>query len=403
MSKHLLIINLICKKLTNFVLLYCHNMKRLYLFNPENDLALAVNSPYFTPPSAAVRLARAAACLPVWYASDGDYVLASKESRVWVESISKKFNINVDIVDSAPADVAVVSPWGWSRYSRELFRRVGVDEALLPTDDRLDRYRECSHRRMTIKMHSCLEHIGLPYPLPPIPQEVSSTDIIEKNLENGCQMFLKSPLSGSGRGVLDSMSAPARQILRLAAGVIKHQGSIIVEPRLNKIADFAMLYDMVGGKAIFAGYSYFFNAGYSTYSGNELMSDDAIMETLCRYGVDSKWLELTKVAVGVALERTFGAYCGPVGVDMMIYRNNDMVLIAPCVEVNTRMTMGRVANILNRRFVSEGKVGVMEIQQNPDSSSLGECHIVDGRLDSGAVYMTPPAGHDFAFVIKIRE
>ncbi len=385
-------------------MLYIHYMKRLHLFNPENDLALAVNSPYFTPPSAAVRLARAAACLPVWYASTGDYVLASGDDREWVDSISDKFDIGVDIVDHAPADASGLSPWGWSRYARELFRRVGVDESLLPDDDTLDRYRECSHRRVSIDMYNNLVHKGLPYPLPPIPVEVYDTDIIERNLEDGYAMFLKSPLSGSGRGVLDSMSAPARQILRLSAGVIKHQGSIIMESRLDKVADFAMLYDMLNGKAVFAGYSFFFNAGYSTYSGNVLMSDDEIVKMLCRKCVEQQWIDATRVAVGDALEQTIGdKYTGPVGVDMMLYRNDGTVLIAPCVEVNLRMTMGRVAHIITERFVAEGKTGVMEIQQHPATGSLVDSQIVDGRLESGAVYMTPPVGHDFAFVMRIKE
>ncbi|NLX66059.1 MAG: hypothetical protein GXZ19_04695, partial [Bacteroidales bacterium] len=39
----------------------------MYLFNPENDLALANFSPNYTPPASAIRLAEELAALPIWY------------------------------------------------------------------------------------------------------------------------------------------------------------------------------------------------------------------------------------------------------------------------------------------------------------------------------------------------
>lgn len=40
----------------------------MYLFNPENDLALANFSANYMPPASAVRMARELTLLPIWYA-----------------------------------------------------------------------------------------------------------------------------------------------------------------------------------------------------------------------------------------------------------------------------------------------------------------------------------------------
>lgn len=36
-------------------------------------------------------------------------------------------------------------------------------------------------------------------------------------------------------------------------------------------------------------------------------------------------------------------YAGPLGIDMMVVRQDDTLLLHPCVEMNLRATMGHVA------------------------------------------------------------
>ena len=50
-------------------------MKTLYLFNPENDMALACGDSYYMPPTSARRMAADLSVLPAWYAAPGDAVL----------------------------------------------------------------------------------------------------------------------------------------------------------------------------------------------------------------------------------------------------------------------------------------------------------------------------------------
>ena len=51
----------------------------LYLFNPDNDLALGNNSPYYQPPASARQMAADLAVLPAWVAPCGESMVAVSE------------------------------------------------------------------------------------------------------------------------------------------------------------------------------------------------------------------------------------------------------------------------------------------------------------------------------------
>lgn len=346
-------------------------MGKLHLFNPENDLALACDSAHFTPPAAALRLSRRFASLPRWWADEGDLILDSTEA----------------LSDSMSG--LVPAPWGWSRYSREIFLRAGVSDELLPTNIQLDNIRRLSHRRLTIDMHHRLERAALPFQLPPEPREISNKSDFHAIFRGDERFFIKSPWSGSGRGIIDSATAPERQIIRLAEGVIKHQGSVLVEKGLDKVRDFAMLFDMVDGRAKYVGLSVFFNVSFSAYSGNIIDSEDSLMD-LVSSDVPSEWIVATAKGVGDALGKMIGnAYSGPVGVDMLTWRSaSGEISIAPCIEINLRMTMGRVAYEIYRRH---GVTGVMQIFNGP----------VDSIKD--AILRLTPESEDFNMIVRLSN
>lgn len=382
-------------------------MRNLYLFNPENDLALAANMPFFTPPSAARAFAAASSCLPLWYAQDqSDSVIVGEYDSEWLDGLREYFDIRVGTVANAPTDVLKVIPWGWSRYARMLFERAGVSSSMLPTTRTLDIYRSMSHRRQVISLYRELKRQGLPYSLPPMPLEVSDDKIIEAMLSRGNRIFIKSPWSGSGRGVLDSITAPSRQLLRQAGGVIKRQGSVIVEEGLDKILDFAMLYEMEAGMAKYVGLSVFENVSYSIYGGNILASEEDLKLILCNY-VGDEVIDATRETVGKALQHVIGAqYEGPVGVDMLIYRVPGGLMVDPCVEINLRMTMGRVAHDLSAKYLAPGSVGRMEMVQPSrmprNKSFFDQCVIDDHHIVTGSIPLTSPGQWGIGVEMTVR-
>ena len=67
----------------------------------------------------------------------------------------------------------------------------------------------------------------------------------------------------------DCSSLPRHQIIRLAAGIIRRQGSVMLETRLPKERDFAMLFHSDGkGNVTYRGLSLFFNGAANSYGGN---------------------------------------------------------------------------------------------------------------------------------------
>lgn len=227
-------------------------------------------------------------------------------------------------------------PWGWSADAVRKFRLLGLDG---PFPD-VDKIRMLSHRRTTLRLYDLLT------PDYPRPMEVS--DI--RDLPDTNNIFLKAPWSCSGRGVIDCSGMSRSAIESRAAGTIRRQGSVMVEPRLEKIRDFAMLFESRGGIVEYRGLSLFYNNSATAYGGNIIASEEELAD---RLGIDPK---PTACAVADALTALLGAdYEGPIGVDMMLYGPDHK--ICPCVEINLRLTMGFVALGL-RRFFPRGLFAV---------------------------------------------
>lgn len=291
---------------------------RLHLFNPENDLALAADTVSYTPPKTVMEFRTALAALPAWIAEPGDNIIAPAVSEQWLHDNGLEVGTRPE---GTPA------PWGWSGYAVRCFRRMGISG---PFPD-VGRLRGLSARSSAL--YHRLEQL-LPYPMPPAPIELRNPD----ELPDTDRIMLKLPWSCSGRGVVDCEGLTSAQIRRRACDGIRTQGYVMIEPKLKKIQDFAMLFN--GGK--YAGLSVFKTEG-TAYAGNIVAPQPELEKML---GVP--YLKETAAAVEASLPE---GYDGPVGVDMMLYEGADgSTLIYPAVEMNLRLTMGFVALSLAERF-----------------------------------------------------
>ena len=213
----------------------------------------------------------------------------------------------------------------------------------------------------------------------------SSIDEVEELLSRWGQIFVKSPLSGSGRGVIDSASTPVGQLLRLAQGVIKHQGAVMVERELDNRCDFALLYDMDESGAHYRAISLFFKGSHVAYGGNILASQKQLYDQVAAMSGRAE-LDTTREAVSEVLGRLYKGYKGAIGVDMIVYSNeNGELCIDPCIEVNVRMTMGRVAAHVYEHCIETDKQCSMNIEFGKDYS--GES-LTDKRLNPRWVIRT---------------
>lgn len=298
-------------------------MGRLYWFCPENDLALAAGLSRYTPPRVALEMRRAGALLPTLWASESDRVLVMERG---------------DRVDSAE-DLAV-EPWGWSPYVRTALLKAGVNESLLPSDRRVERIRQLSHRRSASRV---LELCG--YPTDLIPVEAADIDSAMAEIaRRGGDAVVKLPWSCSGRGVVETRSMSPEALRKMLAGMIGRQGSVMIEPRYERTADFAALFRIDNGTVSHEGYSSFTTDAGGHYRGNLIAPQSQIRASLPR-AVD-EWIEL----LIPALAEVYGTdYEGWLGVDMLSYRDAaGEEKVMPCVEVNLRMTMGVAALLVAR-------------------------------------------------------
>ena len=179
-------------------------MSVLYLFNPENDLALANGGKNYTPPPLARTIARDLSTLPLWYATEGENIiclpsLGYGDSLIPVlESLGKK--CRVCSIASLPDDVSAYRPWGWSPEIVHRFLRHGADAELLPRAELLDLQRVWAHRIRTREVFSFLksEGVDVPYEIPvSFRDEGRVHDFVTTHL----RAMLKAPWSGSGKGL----------------------------------------------------------------------------------------------------------------------------------------------------------------------------------------------------------
>ncbi|MCM1311169.1 MAG: hypothetical protein NC301_09155 [Bacteroides sp.] len=303
-------------------------MPNLWLFNPENDLALAAGVANYTPPKSVVAFRRALAALPIWMAEPGDNIIAPGVDPQWLAATG---------LGVGHAAEGTPRPWGWSADAVRQFLASGVNG---PFPD-VEKIRQLSHRRTAQRLYDRLIDMGaaLNYARP-----LEISDVAE--LPDTDQIVLKAPWSCSGRGVVDCVDISRKAIEARAEGTIRRQGSVMVEVRLPKLHDFAMLFYSLHGKVEYRGLSLFFNATATAYGGNIVAPEAELAADL---GVDG--LPELAQAVGSALTDILGAdYEGPLGVDMMLYGDASAPKICPTVEVNLRYTMGFLALALQRRF-----------------------------------------------------
>ncbi len=354
-------------------------MNELFYYNPENDIALAVNpAGSFTPPRQAALLARYGAPLMWWLGDSSDMVLlpetlsADEELQLslWHAEVSNRFGGGPKLVRSlAGLSIEKLSPWGWSRPTIDKLIHVGAHVELLdhiPADS----IRRISHRHTAglindaIRSSQCSSWGNIICAESAFEAHSVAQAMAYISASDASEIYLKSPWSSSGRGVVSSRDLTPDQLVSRFDGVIRRQGSILIERGYEKILDFAMLFHAdETGQICYIGLSSFFNGRSDvSYNGNLVTSDSAIMSDLCRYLPMRLLTDLISILPPILTGIISGAYSGYFGIDMMVISSSASptgFAVVPCVELNLRMTMGVVAH---RLFSRLGNVsGVMKV------------------------------------------
>ena len=333
-------------------------MRNLYLFNPENDMALASGSPYYMAPSSAKKMANDLAVLPAWYAEDGsDVLLKDKRHLEWLLNENDHLLSVKGCIDVLPMEHKIV-PWGWNPALLRQFREQGVSDVALITDRKMQRIREFSSRKVAVSLLPRMrieETVGNSY-------WFSSVDDVKEFVVSEDNVLLKSPWSGSGKGIQKVSGRVNENMYGWIKRIIMTQGGIVGEPLYNKVEDFAMEFYVTDNGIHFVGYSLFETDSRGIYKENWLVADSAIEKRLSSYVSITVLDAIRNILLRELSMLLQQFYRGYLGVDMMIVRTDKGYAVHPLVEMNLRMNMGVVARLFHDRFVCTDACGVYVVE-----------------------------------------
>ena len=288
----------------------------LYIFNPENDMALADGKPGYTPPQQIQQMRQELWWLPQWWAEEEDVVWNGEE----------RLNL--------PDDTKIL-PWGWSPALCHQLKQSGVQDSLLPSARELEQLRQLSHRQTAVALLGELrEQLPLDGNLAGESTLCRTFEEVEEAVGKHEEALLKAPWSSSGKGL---MKVGSEQWQAWAKRIIKTQGSVVVERLLHKITDFALEFWLDGkGGVEYRGLSLFYTNERGAYLGHWVAPEGQKLAWLAQY-IPLQYLQEIRKWWEERLKQF--DYTGPVGIDMMLAQEG----ICPCIEVNWRWTMGLVS------------------------------------------------------------
>ena len=284
--------------------------KQIYIFNPEHDLCIANGDENFVPPRSAMGFAKDNIDL-------SEYLKRPNKQR------------------------REIIPWGWNHALRKRLINEGIDPATLPSEEELQFIRTHSRREFALDVHSRLncgvsQVIGTDY-------RIGATSVVEIEtfISAHGSAVLKSPLSGSGKGIRFVREELSESDKGWCRRTLAKQGSVIVERRFDIIKECAMLFECHHEGIDFIGYS-LFESRNGAYSRNILASNEDIEEIISGYIPRDTLIAIREELISILTDTLVGHYEGFLGVDQIVCQNASPFLV-PVSEINLRMTMGLIA------------------------------------------------------------
>ena len=288
--------------------------EQIYIFNPEHDLCIANGDENFVPPRSAVGFA--------------------KENIDLSEHMKRPNRQRRQII-----------PWGWNTSLKKRLINEGVDPATLPSDEELQFIRTHSRREFALDVHSRLKCADPQVIRPDYRIVATSVSEIEAFISANGSAVLKSPLSGSGKGIRFVRERLSESDEGWCRKTIEKQGSVMVERRFEVMKECAMLFECHHEGIDFIGYS-LFESRNGAYSRNILASDEEIEDVIAGYISRDSLTAIREDLTAILADSLVGHYEGFLGVDQMICQADSPIFV-PVSEINLRMTMGLIARNSN--------------------------------------------------------
>lgn len=389
-------------------------MKKVWLFNPDNDMALADDSANYIAANAIRILSEDLSLLPMWYADDDSFVLAKSAHNIeFMQSMKCVFQIKSSVITANELNQTAaidMRPWGWNKALRKSLIHYGVPIHNVPSPEQLEMIKGLSSRSQAVAL---LPHLIFNKYFCGESFYFTSLDECRQYISNHSSCLLKAPYSGSGKGLNWCKGMFTDNISGWCNRVINTQGGIVAEPVYHKIKDFAFEFYHHADQIDFIGYSLFETSHSGAYHHHVLMSDCAIEELLGRYVPIEQLHLLRKHLIDELSHLLKNQSIGYLGVDMMICECSDdpFYRIHPCVEINLRTNMGIVAHSIFGKYVDKNKRGIFNIIHHSSTDELRSTELKmkqqyplvtnNGRVVSGFLPLTPIAKNtqNLAFIL----
>jgi hypothetical protein len=394
-------------------------MPQLHLFNPGHEMEILCGKSHYTPPYTVQKMAADLELLPVWYGGAGSFTLVRNvKASQFMSSLPEEFRAHYSspmilnlmmkelyrrkkVGEKPKLPPLTASFWGVSPRSIAIFNELRQAGMNIEIPEWKEEYAVLTNRQTAAE---CLRLLQEHVPITPaikVPDFFSEIDGLKKfAAENTPPYIVKTPFSSSGRGLywLNDRE-PDNRAVSWINGALKKQGTVSIEPVLNKILDFAVEFYSDGqGNVGYAGLSIFETQPQGQFVGCMLGTQEMLIPHLNEFISTEDYLFLVE-QVRIVLQEIVGkSYTGYMGVDMLIYRTEDgNYAVHPFVELNLRYTMGLVAMQLCRKFIHPESQGLFRIayyaydtfKEHQRMQASSPLVIEDGKIRSGYISLCP--------------
>lgn len=386
----------------------------VFYFNPTCELAVANGSFSYMPPQLLRDFEKDCSVLPFVFGTSSDFVLTEKKPST--EFINRLTDAGFELPDFCSLEELIskktdsIIPWGWSPAAhfilKDLKAQCSPKFRESPVFTWTEEYKTLYERATSLRfLNDFLAQNPLDFF---IENEmtgliIANLEEIENLLKRQIPLVLKAPMSSSGRGIQiirkPVLNASNRQWI---SGVLNQQKYLIAEPFLDKIVDFSFQFKISNtGEPEYLGYSVFETNSNGQYKSTFIHPGIEKHGSSEIYVQTEEMISGTAVRLKEALRHTVYTelHRGFLGIDAMIYRGKKGLKIQPCIEINSRMNMGILTMLIEKR-IEESTTGKFELFYGShgdfqrfatEKTQEQPLKMRNGKLSSGFLSLVEPA------------
>jgi hypothetical protein len=381
--------------------------RKIYHFNPTCELAIANGSPYYQAPAILREFEEELAPILLLFASANDHVLKEKALPVqFMEQLNEmgltaaRCLPKAESLESLQNEPVNLQPWGWSPAELNYLSDYRQPSAIQARRTQLANSDLFQRKHAVQFVNDFLDESHQSYfpKKEERPQVLDTLEAIESYLHKHPQTVLKSPLSSSGRG----LQVIRKNILndsnkRWIKTMLAQQNYLIAEPLFNKKTDLSFQFEFTpSAEIIFLGISFFQTNNNGQYLGHHL--NPATDLAYHHFHKDELVTIAGRLTHQLRQSCFHRVYQGFLGIDALIYEEDQQFKIQPCLEINPRFTMGMLSQVIEKKIHPESS-GQFLTYYHPgkiyqafaeEQAKKNPPIVTDQRLRKGFLSLTAP-------------